>query len=442
MPPLCYNVCIYARVCINYYLEYDMGNFLNSFSNALKKTTDKIILCRPFKPYTSAIITVGGSGTRMQNTDGKTKQFMEVCGLPVITRTLLEFQSSPYIDEIIIVSKEDEISLYTEMISNYSLTKVKQIAKGGKTRQDSVLNGFKVISPKADYVCIHDGVRCLITQENIRNVLREAFASGAACAASKIYDTLKMADSSMFIEFTPDRSRAYSAQTPQVFKSDIYRACAYSAKKDGFIATDDCMLAEHYGFKVKLVDCGRNNLKITTNDDLILAEAIINNRENRGMKEMKIGHGYDVHKLVEGRKLILGGVEIPHDKGLDGHSDADVLIHAIMDSVIGALGLGDIGLHFPDNDKKYKNIDSFVLAKRTAELLKEKGYKISNIDATLIMQAPKVRPYIEQMQKNIAQVYSVDVSCVNVKATTEEGLGFTGEKLGISAHSVCLITKL
>lgn len=156
---------------------------------------------------------------------------------------------------------------------------------------------------------------------------------------------------------------------------------------------------------------------------------------------MRIGHGYDVHKLVEGRKLILGGVDIPYEKGLEGHSDADVLIHAVMDSVIGALGLGDIGLHFPDTDKQYKDIDSFVLAKKTAELLDENGYKISNIDATLIIQAPKVRPYIEQMRKNIANVYSVEVSCVNVKATTEEGLGFTGEKLGISAHSVCIITK-
>ena len=156
---------------------------------------------------------------------------------------------------------------------------------------------------------------------------------------------------------------------------------------------------------------------------------------------IRIGHGYDVHRLVEGRKLILGGVDIPYDKGLDGHSDADVLIHAIMDAVIGALGLGDIGLHFPDTDGKYKNIDSFILAAKTAELLKDNGYKISNIDATLIMQAPKVRPYIEQMQKNIAKAYSVEMSAVNVKATTEENLGFTGEKKGIAAHAVCLIEK-
>lgn len=156
---------------------------------------------------------------------------------------------------------------------------------------------------------------------------------------------------------------------------------------------------------------------------------------------MRIGHGYDVHRLVEERKLILGGVDIPYEKGLDGHSDADVLVHAIMDSVIGALGLGDIGLHFPDNDAQYKNIDSLILAEKTAELLKENGYKIANIDATLILQAPKVRPFIEQMRANIARVYSVDKSCINVKATTEEHLGFTGEKKGVAAHAVCLITK-
>ena len=156
---------------------------------------------------------------------------------------------------------------------------------------------------------------------------------------------------------------------------------------------------------------------------------------------MRIGHGYDVHRLVEGRRLILGGVDIPHEKGLDGHSDADVLVHAIMDAVIGAMGLGDIGLHFPDTDGKYKNIDSLLLAKRTAELLAENGWAIANIDATLILQAPKVRPYIDKMRSNIADVYGVDISAVNVKATTEEHLGFTGEKKGVAAHAVCLIEK-
>lgn len=156
---------------------------------------------------------------------------------------------------------------------------------------------------------------------------------------------------------------------------------------------------------------------------------------------MRIGHGYDVHRLVEGRRLILGGVDIPYEKGLDGHSDADVLVHAVMDAVIGALALGDIGLHFPDTDSSFKDIDSLILAQKTAELLKEKGYTISNIDATLIMQAPKVRPYVDEMRKNIASVYGIDISQINVKATTEEKLGFTGEKRGIAAHAVCLIEK-
>lgn len=261
-----------------------MSNVLKKASTVITDALDKITL-KHFKPITSAVITVGGSGKRMQSEDGTTKQFMELCGYPVVTRTLIEFQTSPYIDEIIIVSKADEIDLYTSMINEYSLSKVKRIVKGGNTRQDSVLNGFKAISPKADYVAIHDGVRCLITQENIKQVIKNAYAYGCACAATKVFDTLKMADSNMFIESTPDRSRAWGAQTPQVFKTNVYRAIAYSAKKEGFSATDDCMLAEHYGFKVKLVDCGRNNLKITTKDDLILAEAILNHRNKETLEK-------------------------------------------------------------------------------------------------------------------------------------------------------------
>jgi 2-C-methyl-D-erythritol 2,4-cyclodiphosphate synthase len=156
----------------------------------------------------------------------------------------------------------------------------------------------------------------------------------------------------------------------------------------------------------------------------------------------RIGQGYDVHRLTEGRKLILGGVEIESPLGLLGHSDADVLVHAVMDAVIGALGLGDIGLHFPDTDGKYKDINSLLLAKETALLLKTHGYRICNIDATLILQAPKVRPYIDLMRKNIADVYSIPIEDINIKATTEEKLGFTGEKKGVAAHAVCLIERV
>ena len=156
---------------------------------------------------------------------------------------------------------------------------------------------------------------------------------------------------------------------------------------------------------------------------------------------MRIGHGYDVHKLVEGRKLIIGGVDIPHDKGLLGHSDADVLLHAVSDALLGAAAMGDIGKHFPDNDEKYKGADSLVLLKRVVTKLSCAGYKVVNVDATVIAQAPKFAPHIPKMRSNIARVLDVELDCVNVKATTEEHLGFTGEKLGIAAHAVCLIEK-
>lgn len=155
----------------------------------------------------------------------------------------------------------------------------------------------------------------------------------------------------------------------------------------------------------------------------------------------RVGHGYDVHKLVEGRKLILGGVDIPHNVGLLGHSDADVLVHAVMDSMLGALALGDIGKHFPDTDEEYKNADSMKLLEKVTEICRRSGYVIGNIDATVIAQAPKLAPYIETMRKNIAEVCGCDVSQISVKATTEEKLGFTGEKLGISAHAVALMIK-
>ena len=154
---------------------------------------------------------------------------------------------------------------------------------------------------------------------------------------------------------------------------------------------------------------------------------------------MRIGHGYDVHKFAENRKCIIGGVEIPFEKGLLGHSDADVLLHAICDALLGAAALGDIGKHFPDNDNSFLNIDSRILLRKTVELLEEKGYKVGNIDATVIAQKPKIAPYISQMAENIAKDCKTDIKNINVKATTEEGLGFTGELLGISAHAVCII---
>ena len=206
------------------------------------------------------------------------------------------------------------------------------------------------------------------------------------------------------------------------------------ALAEGWDFTDDCQLMEAAGHAVKLVAGLDTNLKLTTPEDIRLAQALMKERS-----DMRIGHGYDVHKLVEGRDLILGGVKIEYEKGLLGHSDADVLTHAVMDALLGAAALGDIGRHFPDTDPAYKGIDSTLLLRRTVELLHERGYKVGNVDITIALQRPKLRPYIDQMRERLAEVMGVEVGAVSVKATTTEKLGFEGRGEGVSAYAVVLL---
>ena len=199
------------------------------------------------------------------------------------------------------------------------------------------------------------------------------------------------------------------------------------------------MLMEQIGEPVFLVETGRENIKITRKEDLDFAEYIIERRVSK--VDIRVGHGYDVHRLCEGRKLILGGVEIPFEKGLLGHSDADVLVHAVMDAILGACGKGDIGRHFPDTDKAYKNISSLMLLARVMEIIGEDGYSVSNLDATIVLQRPKVASYINDMVNNMSKILGIDHGRINVKATTEERLGFTGNEEGVCAHAVAIVKK-
>lgn len=226
--------------------------------------------------YVSAVIVAGGSGSRMKS--NQTKQMMILCGKPVIAHTIDAFQQSDYIDEIILVVKEDEEALYPPLIERYGFTKVVKIVQGGASRQDSVLNGFEAINEKADFVAIHDGARPLITPKQIKQVVLAAFEYRAATAATPATDSAKTANSSAMIDQTVDRQSLWMVQTPQVFYANLFRASAYTAKKDQFQATDDTQLAEHAGFSSKLVDIGYDNIKITTPIDLVKAEAIIGYR--------------------------------------------------------------------------------------------------------------------------------------------------------------------
>ena len=236
------------------------------------------------------------------------------------------------------------------------------------------------------------------------------------------------------VENTPDRSTLYAVQTPQCFDRAAYLAALDELDEaSARLVTDDCSLFELTGRPVELVQGDYANIKITTREDLPRAE--------NGGKKMRIGHGYDVHRLVEGRKLIMGGVTIPYEKGLLGHSDADVLLHAVSDALLGAAALGDIGKHFPDTDPRYEGADSLMLLREVGRLLDETGYTVGNIDATVLCQAPKLAPHIPAMRQNIANALGLALDDVSVKATTEEHLGFTGEGLGIAAHAVALIEK-
>ena len=385
------------------------------------------------KQSVCAIILAAGLGTRVSS--DKTKQQIEISGISVLRRSLLAFNACDEIDSIVLVTREEEINFAKE--SSLGIEKLYKITVGGSTRAHSASHGFEAIPKDTEFVAIHDAARCLINADMIAKVIKDAKKYGAASAVSRVYDTVKYIDQDGFISGTLDRNSVFMATTPQVFSCGIYKSALEFSDLDDPTLTDDNSLVERIGERICYTDLGRENIKITTRDDVDYAEYLIRRKENMPM--IRVGHGYDVHKLVSGRKLILGGVEIEHKLGLDGHSDADVLVHAILDAILGALGRGDIGRHFPDNDDKYLGISSMALAEEVARIMNEDGYIISNLDATVVAQRPKLMPHIEKMRKNIAKVFSVDESFINVKATTEEKLGFTGREEGISSHAVVLL---
>ena len=390
------------------------------------------------KRKTTAIVLAGGSGTRM-GTD-RTKQLIDIFGKSVLERTVSAFDSSELIDEIVVVFKDGEENMVRDALCALSIRKPITLVKGGVCRAESAKNGFSALSSDSDFVAIHDAARCLITSEMINKVVKKAYNTNAATAACTVFDTVKTVDENGKILGTIPRASVYRAQTPQVFSTSLYRS-ALDSCQDLSDITDDNMLVERLGADIYAVDLGVTNIKITTPEDLTLAKNILIERGEGSVSDFRIGHGYDVHRLVEDRKLIIGGVEIPYERGLLGHSDADVLLHAVMDALLGAAALGDIGRHFPDNSAEYKGISSMHLLTRVADLIHKNGFNIVNVDATLVMQRPKVAPYVPKMVSNVAFALGIHESSVNVKATTEEHLGFTGREEGASAHCVAMLVK-
>ena len=364
----------------------------------------------------TAIITAGGRGTRMGAE--VPKQFLSLGGKTILERTLEPFISLDVVDEIIVTLPEDEITKAKEFLPESI-----NLVSGGKERQDSIASALSFVNPEGgDIVVIHDGVRPYVDEEMIMAAIDGAYEVGASTCAIPSSDTIRHSELG-----TLDRSKLYRIQTPQAFQGCVILDSYKRAKEEGFYGTDDAGLAERYGYEVKIVPGKESNIKITTKEDLPV--------------KTKIGTGFDVHRLVERRKLILCGEEISFEKGLDGHSDADVAVHALMDALLGAASLPDIGRLFPDTDDSYKGISSMILLEKVSEKLKEEGYQVSNVDITIICQAPKLAPYMDAMKANISKALDLDPEDVGLKATTTEKLGFTGRGEGIAAEAVCLLTK-
>lgn len=371
-------------------------------------------------PQVTAIIVAAGASRRM-GFDKLSYRLPD--GQTVLEKSCAALAAHPAVTQLVLVAGANRETC--ERIAQ-RCPKPCVVVAGGETRADSVRHGLEVAS--GELVAIHDAARPFVSQAVITAALQAAAQTGAAAPAVPVKDTIKVADADGRVQNTPDRATLYAVQTPQCFSRKLYlEALERVTGEKAHLVTDDCSLFELADFPVTLTQGDYENYKITTKEDL------------QKEKTMRIGHGYDVHCLVEGRKLILGGVDIPYEKGLLGHSDADVLLHAIMDAVLGAAALGDIGKHFPDTDPAYKGADSLALTRAVAKLIAEHGYTVGNIDATILCQAPKLAPHIAAMRQNIADAFGIPLDAVSVKATTEEHLGFTGEGLGIAAHAVALL---
>ncbi len=371
-----------------------------------------------------AVIGAAGAGKRMAS--AVPKQFLQIGGKTMLEMTADRFLALPGIETIVIVTGSDDLERCRQMFTSAIAQGRVQIVAGGKERQDSIWNGMQHLrhNGAADdsIVLIHDGARPYVSDALIQKVAEKAKETGAAIPAVAPKDTIRHRE-----EGTLDRSQLCCVQTPQAFRFNLIEKAYSQAMADGFYGTDDASLAERVGQQVAIVEGEYTNLKITTPEDLQM--------------EMRIGTGYDVHRLTEDRKLVLGGVEVPYEKGLLGHSDADVLTHALMDAMLGAAALGDIGQLFPDSDAAYSGISSLRLLEKTAQVVAAAGYTLGNADVTVVCQRPKLAPYIGQMRKNLAKTLKVPESKISIKATTTEKLGFTGRGEGIAAEAVCLLTR-
>ncbi|WP_448204777.1 bifunctional 2-C-methyl-D-erythritol 4-phosphate cytidylyltransferase/2-C-methyl-D-erythritol 2,4-cyclodiphosphate synthase [Azospirillum sp. sgz302134] len=379
-------------------------------------------------PSCIALIVAAGTGQRFGAE--RPKQYLDLAGRPVLRRTVEAFLRHPQVSAVQVVINPAFRDLYEAAVAGLDLP---EPVAGGATRQDSVRNGLERLAESApDLVLIHDAARPLIAAETVSSVIGALGTHPAAIAAVPVADTLKRGRDGLVAD-TVDRAGLWRAQTPQGFRfPDILAAHRATV---GLELTDDAAVAEHAGLPVALVPAREENFKVTTPDDLTRAAQILDSQ----LSDIRTGMGFDVHRFTGGDHVTLCGVRVPHTHKLEGHSDADVGLHALTDAILGALCAGDIGSHFPPSDPQWRGADSGLFLRHAGDLVTARGGRIAHVDVTIICERPKVGPHREAMAARIAEILGMPADRVSVKATTTERLGFTGRGEGIAAQAVATV---
>ncbi len=383
----------------------------------------------------AALIVAAGRGTRAAIGGAGPKQYAVIGGRTVLARAISAFAEHPEIDAIKVVIHPDDVEAYERAAAESASRKLVAPAYGGATRQASVLCGLEALASSApDVVLIHDAARPFVSKMTISNVIDVLRSQSAALAALRVSDTLKRASKGIVTE-TIERAGLWRAQTPQGFHFAPILAAHRKAAEAGIDTfTDDAAIAEWAGLDVAIVEDTSSNVKITTAEDLEVAD-----RQITSAMEPRVGTGFDVHRFCDGDHVWLGGVKISHTHKLEGHSDADVVLHALTDALLGAIGDGDIGQHFPPSDPKWKGAASKLFLEDAVRRVRERGGRVGNVDITVLAEAPRVGPHRPAMQSLIGGVLGLPADRVGIKATTTEQMGFTGRREGIAAMATAMV---
>jgi 2-C-methyl-D-erythritol 4-phosphate cytidylyltransferase/2-C-methyl-D-erythritol 2,4-cyclodiphosphate synthase len=397
--------------------------------------------CEDFFVTVAALIVAAGRGSRAAGDRGRPKQYCPIGGAPMLTHTLAAFAHHPRVDDILVVIHPDDAALYGEASEPYAARLRSPIA-GGARRQDSVRAGLEALANVApSSVLIHDAARPFVPAELIDRVIDSLKVHQGALPALPVTDSLKRAEAGR-VTGTLARESVWQAQTPQGFAFGRILAAHLAAaeREPDRDFSDDSGIAEWFGLDVALVEGAESNRKLTTAEDLRIADELLRPKRAKDMGTIRVASGYDVHALGPGNAVTLCGVSIPNPKSLVGHSDADVGLHALTDALLGTIAEGDIGVHFPPSDARWRGAASELFLKHAAAMIVERGGTIVHVDVTLICEGPRIGPYRDRMRERIAGMLGLDVAQVSIKATTNEGLGSIGRGEGIAAIATATVS--